>query len=162
MSALKFSEERLMKVLVAPVISEKATMVAEKNEQIVFRVLPDATKPEIKELMIKSSPVSVTCMVRTRPKVSGACCTSQSGRCSLRDAIRPNTEPSTRNAAATAVIGPHKAAAARARTSMRGMAAGTLSVALVGGKRVAQTEHARWRFRGPPGMYTRAQAKTPQ
>ena len=56
MSALKFSEERLMKVLVAPVISEMATMVAEKNEQIVFRVTTDATKPEIKaavELLFK-------------------------------------------------------------------------------------------------------------
>ena len=48
MSAVKISEERLMKVLLAPVISEKATMVAEKNEQIVFRVTTDATKPEIK------------------------------------------------------------------------------------------------------------------
>jgi hypothetical protein len=38
MSALKHSEERLMKVLLAPVISEKATMVAEKNEQVVFLV----------------------------------------------------------------------------------------------------------------------------
>jgi large subunit ribosomal protein L23 len=47
-AAIKFSEERLMKVLLAPVISEKATFVAEKNEQIVFKVLPDATKPEIK------------------------------------------------------------------------------------------------------------------
>ena len=47
-TAIKFSEERLMKVLMAPVISEKATFVAEKNEQIVFKVLPDATKPEIK------------------------------------------------------------------------------------------------------------------
>ncbi|MES2321722.1 MAG: 50S ribosomal protein L23, partial [Pseudomonadota bacterium] len=35
-AVIKFSEERLMKVLQAPVISEKATMVAEKNEQIVF------------------------------------------------------------------------------------------------------------------------------
>ena len=62
MSALKFSEERLLKVLVAPVISEKATMVAEKNEQIVFRVLPDATKPEIKaavELLFKVEVLSV-------------------------------------------------------------------------------------------------------
>lgn len=59
---LKFSEERLMKVLQAPVISEKATMVAEKNEQIVFRVLPDATKPEIKaavELLFKVEVLSV-------------------------------------------------------------------------------------------------------
>ena len=45
---VKHSEERLMKVLLAPVISEKATMVAEKNEQVVFLVAPDATKPEIK------------------------------------------------------------------------------------------------------------------
>ena len=59
---LKFSEERLMKVLQDPVISEKATMVAEKNEQIVFRVLPDATKPEIKaavELLFKVEVLSV-------------------------------------------------------------------------------------------------------
>ena len=56
------SEERLMKVLLAPVISEKATLVAEKNEQVVFKVLPDATKPEIKaavELMFKVEVESV-------------------------------------------------------------------------------------------------------
>ncbi len=40
--------ERLYKVLVAPQISEKATWVAEKHGQYVFRVAPDATKPEIK------------------------------------------------------------------------------------------------------------------
>lgn len=58
----KYSEERLMKVLLAPVISEKATMVAEKNEQIVFRVVPDATKLEIKaavEMLFKVSVASV-------------------------------------------------------------------------------------------------------
>lgn len=44
----KVSEERMMKVLLAPVISEKATMVAEKKEQVVFRVMKDATKPEVK------------------------------------------------------------------------------------------------------------------
>ncbi len=48
MSAPKFNEERLMQVLVAPQISEKATMVADKNHQIIFVVVPDATKPEIK------------------------------------------------------------------------------------------------------------------
>ena len=61
-AAIKFSEERLMKVLLAPVISEKATFVAEKNEQIVFKVLPDATKPEIKaavELLFKVEVESV-------------------------------------------------------------------------------------------------------
>jgi large subunit ribosomal protein L23 len=35
-----------MKVLLAPVISEKATFVAEKNEQVVFLVMPDANKLE--------------------------------------------------------------------------------------------------------------------
>ena len=40
--------ERLMKVLLAPVVSEKGTFVGEKNNQYLFRVLTDATKPEIK------------------------------------------------------------------------------------------------------------------
>lgn len=43
------NEERLMKILVAPIISEKSTRVAEKYRQIVFKVLPDATKSEIKQ-----------------------------------------------------------------------------------------------------------------
>ncbi|MDL2283766.1 50S ribosomal protein L23 [Oxalobacter sp. OttesenSCG-928-P03] len=47
-TAKKVSEERMMKVLLAPVISEKATFIAEKNEQVVFRVMRDATKPEVK------------------------------------------------------------------------------------------------------------------
>ncbi|WP_230969719.1 50S ribosomal protein L23 [Nitrogeniibacter aestuarii] len=41
-------QERLLQVLLAPQISEKATYVADKNEQIVFRVASNATKPEIK------------------------------------------------------------------------------------------------------------------
>lgn len=44
----KVSAERMMKVLLSPVISEKATMIADKNEQVVFRVMKDATKPEVK------------------------------------------------------------------------------------------------------------------
>jgi large subunit ribosomal protein L23 len=58
----QFSQERLIKVLVAPLISEKATFVADKNEQVVFRVATDATKPEIKaavEMMFKVSVDSV-------------------------------------------------------------------------------------------------------
>ena len=74
-AAIKFSEERLMKVLLAPVISEKATFVAEKNEQIVFKVLPDATKPEIKaavELMFKVQVESVKVLnVRGKEKRFG-------------------------------------------------------------------------------------------
>ena len=42
------NQERLMQVLLAPQISEKATYIAEKNEQVVFRVATDATKPEVK------------------------------------------------------------------------------------------------------------------
>lgn len=56
MSTQNFGQERLMNVLLAPQISEKATFVAEKNEQVIFRVVSDATKPEIKaavELLFK-------------------------------------------------------------------------------------------------------------
>jgi large subunit ribosomal protein L23 len=42
------NRERLMQVLVEPKISEKATRAADENRQYVFRVLSDATKPEIK------------------------------------------------------------------------------------------------------------------
>jgi large subunit ribosomal protein L23 len=55
-SAVKFDEGRLMQVLVAPIVSEKATMVADKANAVVFKVLQNATKPEIKaavELMFK-------------------------------------------------------------------------------------------------------------
>jgi large subunit ribosomal protein L23 len=51
-----FKEGRLAQVLLAPVISEKATQVAEKHNQVLFKVLRDATKPEVKaavELMFK-------------------------------------------------------------------------------------------------------------
>ncbi|WP_050461707.1 50S ribosomal protein L23 [Herbaspirillum autotrophicum] len=59
---VKHSEERLLKVLLAPVISEKATFVAEKNEQVVFLVTQDATKLEVKaavELLFKVEVESV-------------------------------------------------------------------------------------------------------
>ena len=49
-------EERLMKILLSPTISEKSTFVGEKHNQAVFRVAQDATKPEIKaavELLFK-------------------------------------------------------------------------------------------------------------
>lgn len=56
MMPANFTQERLMKVIVAPVVSEKSTYVADKHEQVIFRVAQDATKPEIKaavELMFK-------------------------------------------------------------------------------------------------------------
>lgn len=55
-------QERLMQVILAPVISEKSTFVADKHEQVIFRVTTDATKPEIKaavELMFKVQVESV-------------------------------------------------------------------------------------------------------
>ena len=57
-----FSQERLMQVLLAPQISEKATYIADKNEQIVFKVDSGATKPEVKaavELLFKVEVESV-------------------------------------------------------------------------------------------------------
>ena len=54
--------ERLMTVLLRPVISEKATMVADKQKQVVFEVLPSATKADVKaavELLFKEQKVEV-------------------------------------------------------------------------------------------------------
>lgn len=57
--------ERLMQVLLAPVVSEKSTFVGEKSNQVVFKVASNATKPEIKaavELLFstKDNKVQVT------------------------------------------------------------------------------------------------------
>jgi large subunit ribosomal protein L23 len=62
-AAPKFDEGRLARVLVAPIVSEKATRVGEKLNQVMFKVLRDATKPEIKaavELMFKVEVQSVS------------------------------------------------------------------------------------------------------
>ncbi|MEY2781186.1 MAG: hypothetical protein RL307_890 [Pseudomonadota bacterium] len=48
MSNTRFDEGRLMQVLVSPIVSEKVTFVAEKTNAVTFKVLQDATKPEIK------------------------------------------------------------------------------------------------------------------
>ncbi len=59
----KYNPEQLMNVVLAPIVSEKSTMVADKNRQYVFRVADGATKPEIKaavELMFKTKVDSVT------------------------------------------------------------------------------------------------------
>ena len=54
------SQERLLKVILAPVISEKSTRVADKLNQVVFRVLPDATKQEISAAVVSLFKVEVT------------------------------------------------------------------------------------------------------
>ncbi len=62
MSAPKFDESRLAQVLVEPIVSEKATSIAEKHNQVLFKVLRNASKPEIKaavELMFKVQVESV-------------------------------------------------------------------------------------------------------
>jgi large subunit ribosomal protein L23 len=56
------NQDRLLQVLLAPIISEKATQIADRQNQIVFRVAPDATKAEIKaavELVWKEQKVEV-------------------------------------------------------------------------------------------------------
>ncbi len=61
--SVTFNQERLMTILLAPVISEKSTMVADKLEQVAFKVVPSATKPEVKaavELMFKVQVESVS------------------------------------------------------------------------------------------------------
>ena len=64
MNAVKYNSERLMTVLLAPVVSEKGTYIADKHQQVIFRVAPSATKPEVKaavELMFskKDKPIEV-------------------------------------------------------------------------------------------------------
>jgi large subunit ribosomal protein L23 len=43
------NNERVMKVLLAPRVSEKSTIVADQNRQFVFQVMRDASKSEIKQ-----------------------------------------------------------------------------------------------------------------
>jgi len=43
------NQERIMKVLVAPIVSEKSTRLADENRQFAFKVVPDASKPEVRK-----------------------------------------------------------------------------------------------------------------
>ena len=53
------NQERLMKVLLEPHISEKSTNVAEQGNQVVLKVTTDATKSEIKQAVEKLFNVTV-------------------------------------------------------------------------------------------------------
>lgn len=73
-------QERLMQIILAPVISEKSTFIADKNNHVVFRVASDANKHEIKaavELMFstKDKKIEVAAVqvanVRGKPKTFG-------------------------------------------------------------------------------------------
>ena len=52
--------ERMHQVLLRPVVSEKSTNAAESNRQVVFEVLENATKAEVREAVEKLVDVSVT------------------------------------------------------------------------------------------------------
>ena len=69
------TEERLLKVLRAPHISEKATMAAENGSTIVFKVAKEATKREIKAAVQKLFEVEVksvnTLIVKGKTKRQG-------------------------------------------------------------------------------------------
>lgn len=61
------NQERLFNVLMAPIVSEKSTMIADKHEQVAFRVAPDATKQEVKaavEMLFKVQVKSVQILNR--------------------------------------------------------------------------------------------------
>lgn len=49
---------RLYDVIVSPVITEKATFASEHN-QVIFRIAPTATKPQVKEAVEKLFNVKV-------------------------------------------------------------------------------------------------------
>jgi large subunit ribosomal protein L23 len=70
------NQERIMKVLIAPIVSEKSTRLADAHRQFVFRVTSDASKPEVRkavELMfdVKVEAVQIA-NVRGKTKRFGA------------------------------------------------------------------------------------------
>ena len=64
------NQERIFQVLLGPHISEKATIVAEDAQQVVFRVASDATKPEIKKAVEQLFDVKVSkvCVLNAKGK----------------------------------------------------------------------------------------------
>ncbi len=53
------SEERMYQIILKPVISEKSTVVADKNGQVVFQVRTDANKNEVRQAVEKLFEVKV-------------------------------------------------------------------------------------------------------
>ena len=70
------TEERLLKVLVVPHIYEKSTLTAENNNTIVFKIVTEATKAEVKAAVEKLFEVEVdtvrTLNVKGKTKRTGA------------------------------------------------------------------------------------------
>jgi large subunit ribosomal protein L23 len=69
------NEERLLKIILSPHMSEKAAIAADKRREYVFEVLSDATKPEVKgavELLFKTEVATVRILnVKTKPRRFG-------------------------------------------------------------------------------------------
>jgi large subunit ribosomal protein L23 len=59
-SSVLRNQERLMAVILGPHLSEKASIVGERDKQVVFRVLPDSTKAEIRRAVELLFEVKVT------------------------------------------------------------------------------------------------------
>jgi hypothetical protein len=51
MNAITKTQDRLLQVILAPQITEKATYIADKHQQIAFKVRTDATKQKLKRLL---------------------------------------------------------------------------------------------------------------
>jgi large subunit ribosomal protein L23 len=69
------NQARLMQVLIAPHVSEKALRLADRNRQFVFKVLPNANKDEVKQAVellfkVKVNKVQISC-VKGKKKVFG-------------------------------------------------------------------------------------------
>lgn len=66
------NQERLMKIILLPVVSEKGTVVADQYRQFVFKVELSATKTEIKQAIEQMFKVEVTavnlCHVKGKQK----------------------------------------------------------------------------------------------
>jgi large subunit ribosomal protein L23 len=67
--------ERILKIIIAPHLSEKATIAAQERREYVFQVCSDASKPEVKdavENLFKTKVDSVRIVnVKTKPKRFG-------------------------------------------------------------------------------------------
>lgn len=62
------NQERLLQILLAPHVSEKGTRVGDQHHQVVFRVVRDASKPEVKRAVEQLFEVEVECVRTTNVK----------------------------------------------------------------------------------------------
>ncbi len=65
------NQERVFQVLVGPHVSEKAAIVADENNQFVFKVAVNATKAEVKKAVEQLFKVKVenVCTLKVKGKV---------------------------------------------------------------------------------------------